>query len=66
MSPHPSISTPSMNNSVVAFTCLASAMGLIRQASLLAPHLFTGPELDTAIDLLDTEMLELQRLPDWK
>lgn len=54
-----------MNNSVVAFTCLASAMGLIRQASLLAPHLFTGPELDTAIDLLDTEMLELQRLPDW-
>jgi hypothetical protein len=32
----------------------------------LAPHLFPGEELDAAIDLLDTEMLEMQRLPDWK
>jgi hypothetical protein len=55
-----------MNNTVVAFSCLVAAMGQIRMASQLAPHLFPGPELDTAIDLLDTELLELQRRPDWK
>lgn len=55
-----------MNNTIAAYTCLASAMGLIRQANELAPNLFTGPELDAAIDLLHTEMQELQRLPDQK
>jgi hypothetical protein len=66
MTSYPSISDPSMNNTVVAFSCLVAAMGQIRMASQLAPHLFPGPELDTAIDLLDTELLELQRRPDWK
>lgn len=55
-----------MNSTIAAYTLLASAMGLIRQASELAPHLFPGPQLDAVIDLLDTEMLELQRLPDQK
>jgi hypothetical protein len=66
MTTQSSISTPSINGAVVAYTCLASAMGLIRQARQLAPHLFPCEELDAAIDLLDTEMLEMQRLPDWK
>jgi hypothetical protein len=66
MTTHPAISDPSMNNAVVAFTCLASAMGLIRQAGQLAPHLFPGEELEAVLDMLDTELLELQRLPDWK
>jgi len=66
MTTHPSISTPSMNGADVAYTCLASAMGLIQQARQLAPHLFPGEELDAAIDLIDTELLELQRLPNWK
>jgi hypothetical protein len=55
-----------MNNAVVAFSCLAAAMGQIRMASQLAPHLFPGEELEAVLDMLDTELLELQRLPDWK
>lgn len=54
-----------MNNTVVAYTCLASAMGLIRQASQMAPHLFTDGALEVVMNDLDTEMLELQRLPEW-
>jgi hypothetical protein len=63
---HATIAAPSMNNTVVAYTCLASAMGLIQQARQLAPHLFPGEELDAVLDTLDTELLEMQRLPDWK
>jgi hypothetical protein len=66
MTTHPSISTPSINGAVVAYTCLASAMGLIQQARQLAPHLFPGEELDAVIDTLDSELLELQRLPHWQ
>jgi hypothetical protein len=66
LAPYPSISAPSANNALVAFTLLAGAMGSIRQAQLLAPHLFPGEELDAVLDALDTELLELQRLPDWK
>jgi len=66
MTTYPSIATPSANNTLAVYSMLAAAMGQIRMASQLAPHLFPGPELETAIDLLDTEMLELQRLPDWK